>query len=123
MKKVTVLGIVALAATVLLFDFSEGAGDFFHILDQTTAEYLMGDSIKLYRSSSGAAMTGPRNNKYLEASMQIIRGNKAMLFSSLFCVSVHYTDGTKPHLLRKRATLSTVDFSMKLKRGNLRTHG
>lgn len=87
MKKVTVLGIAALAAIVLLLDVSEGAGDFFQILDETTAEYLMGDSEKLHRSSSGAAMTGPRNNKYLEASMQIIKG-KAMLFSSLFCVSV-----------------------------------
>jgi len=97
MKKVTVLGIVALAATVLLLDFSEGAGDFFQILDLTTAEYMMGDSAKLHRSSSAAATTGPRNNKYLEASMQIIRG-KAMLFSSLFAFlySVH---GKKPHVL------------------------
>lgn len=84
MKKVTVLGIVVLTATVLLFDFSEGAGDFFQILDQTTAEYLMSDreNANLHRSSSGA-VTGPRNNKYLEASMQIIRG-KAMFFSSSF---------------------------------------
>lgn len=84
MKKVTVLGIVVLTATVLLFDFSEGAGDFFQILDQTTAEYLMSDrdNGNLHRSSSGA-VTGPRNNKYLEASMQIIRG-KAMFFSSSF---------------------------------------
>jgi len=78
MMKVTVLSIVVLTASALL-DFSEGAGDFFQILDQTTAEYLMRDNnANLQRSSSGA-VTGPRNNKYLEASMQIIRG-KAMFF-------------------------------------------
>ena len=88
MKKVTVLSIVVLIAFVFLLDFSESAGDFFQILDQTTAEYLMSDStLKLHRSSSGAAVTGPRNNKYLEASMQIIRGN-AMPFVFLFCYSV-----------------------------------
>lgn len=86
MKKVTVLGIVVLAASVLLRDFSEGAGDFFHILDQTTAEYLMSDSaLKLDRSSSGAAVTGPRNNKYLEASMQIIRGKVLCFLFLWFC--------------------------------------
>ena len=94
MKKVAVLGIVALTASVLLLDFSEGAGDFFQILDQTTAEYLMNDkNVNLQRSSSGA-VTGPRNNKYLEASMQIIRG-KAMFFNP-FCDS-------GPHLLRNSA--------------------
>ena len=90
MKKATVLGIVVLTASLVLLDFSEGAGDFFQILDQTTAEYLMSDTaLKLHRSSSSsaAAVTGPRNNKYLEASMQIIRG-KAMPFIFLFCDSL-----------------------------------
>lgn len=100
MKKVTVLGIVVLTATVLLLDFSEGAGDFFQILDQTTAEYLMSDrdNANLHRSSSGA-VTGPRNNKYLEASMQIIRG-KAMFFSSFFVRILYREEGRKPNLLR-----------------------
>ena len=85
MKKVIVLGIVVLTASVLLLDFSEGAGDFFQILDQTTAEYLMSDNnANLQRSSSGA-VTGPRNNKYLEASMQIMRG-KAMCFFPFFVI-------------------------------------
>ena len=89
MKKATVLGIVVLTASLVLLDFSEGAGDFFQILDQTTAEYLMSDSaLKLHRSSSAAAVTGPRNNKYLEASMQIIRG-KAMHFVFLFVILCH----------------------------------
>ena len=89
MKKATVLGIVVLTASLVLLDFSEGAGDFFQILDQTTAEYLMSDSaLTLHRSSSASAVTGPRNNKYLEASMQIIRG-KAMHFVFLFVILYH----------------------------------
>lgn len=81
MKKVTLLGIAALAASVLLIGFSEGAaGDFFEILDQTTAEYLMSDNENLQRSSSSAAVSGPRNNKYLGASMQIIRGKRCLRF-------------------------------------------
>ena len=94
MKKVTVLGIVVLTATVLLLDFSEGAEDFFQILDQTTAEYLMSESENLHRSSSGA-VTGPRNNKYLEASMQIIRGKVKGFFA------IQYREkGRKQNLLR-----------------------
>ena len=73
MKKAILLSFTALAAFVLSLDFSEGAGDFFDILDQTTAEYLMSDKKNLQRSS-GAAISPPRNNKYLEASIQIIRG-------------------------------------------------
>ena len=94
------LGIAVLTASVLLLDLSEGAGDFFQILDQTTAEYLMSDSLTLHRSSSGAAVTGhgPRNNKYLEASMQIIRG-KAMFFDFLFGNSV-------PRRLHKNAVVT-----------------
>lgn len=82
MKKVALLSIVALPTIVLLVDFSEGTGDFFEILDRTTAEYLMDESDdnnlgkNLHRSSSSAAISAPRNNKYLEASMQIIRGKE-----------------------------------------------
>ena len=119
MKKVTVLGIVALAASVLLLDFSEGVGDFFQILDQTTAEYLMSDNtLKLHRSSSGAAVTGPRNNKYLEASMQIIRGN-AMLFVFLFCDSMSRFKTAQNRIscaVPRIIEASTVDFSAKLER-------
>lgn len=85
MRKVTLLGFVALAAAVLLLDLSEGAGDFFEIVDQTTAEYLAGDNNKLHRSSSGAAISAPRNNKYLEASMQIIRGEQSTCSVSIVC--------------------------------------
>lgn len=81
MKKVTLLSIVVFAAIVLLLDCSEGNGDldFFEILDKTTAEYLLGESTEnkqLHRStgSSAAAVSAPRNNRFLEASMQIIRG-------------------------------------------------
>ena len=81
MKKVTLLSIVVFAAIVLLLDFSEGTEDldFFEILDKTTAEYLLGErteSNHLHRStgSSAAAISAPRNNRFLEASMQIIRG-------------------------------------------------
>lgn len=74
MKKATLLPFTVLVALVLSLDFSESAGDFFSILDQETAEYLTKDgTVKLHRSSSGA-VPAPRNNKYLEASMQIIRG-------------------------------------------------
>lgn len=74
MKKATLLPFTVLVALVLSLDFSESAGDFFSILDQETAEYLAKDgTVKLHRSSSGA-VPAPRNNKYLEASMQIIRG-------------------------------------------------
>lgn len=79
MKKVTLLTIVVFAAIVLLLDFSKGTGDFFEILDRTTAEYLISESTEskhLHRSTSSAAISAPRNNKFLEASMQIIRGKR-----------------------------------------------
>lgn len=65
---------VALTLAAILLGLSEGSNvDFFHILDQTTAEFLLDGSNHFGRSSS-AAILKPRNNKYLEASMQIIRG-------------------------------------------------
>lgn len=114
MMKVTVLSIVVLTASALL-DFTEGAGDFFQILDQTTAEYLMRDNnVNLQRSSSGA-MTGPRNNKYLEASMQIIRG-KAMFFFPLFEILTYAVQNRLCYAIpRWLSEARTVDFSMKLK--------
>lgn len=72
MKKAT-FSLTALALAVILFDFAEGSEDFFNILDQKATEYLHDGEKNLHRSSS-AAVSGPRNNKYLEASMQIMRG-------------------------------------------------
>ena len=125
MRKATVLGIVVLTASLVSLDFSEGAGDFFQILDQTTAEYLMSDSaLTLHRSSSAAAVTGPRNNKYLEASLQIIRG-KAMHFVFLFVRILCHEDSTNtvqnricyaiPRIV-EASLASTVDLSTKLER-------
>ena len=74
MKKATVIILIALASAVFLFDSSEGNVDFFDILDRETAEFLQGGKKILHRSSSAAAISSPRNNKYLGASMQIIRG-------------------------------------------------
>ena len=74
MKKATVIIYIALAAVFLFGDSSEGTVDFFDILDRETAEFLQGGKKTLHRSSSAAAISSPRNNKYLGASMQIIRG-------------------------------------------------
>lgn len=73
MKKATMMSYIAVLV-VILTDLSEGSVDFFDIVDQTTAEFLQGYRKGLHRSSSAAAISAPRNNKYLEASMQIIRG-------------------------------------------------
>ena len=74
MKKATVMIHIALASAVFLFDSSAGSVDFFDILDRETAEFLQGGKKLLHRSNSAAAISSPRNNKYLGASMQIIRG-------------------------------------------------
>ena len=114
MMKVTVLSIVVLTAAALL-DFSEGAGDFFQILDQTTAEYLMSDNnANLHRSSSGA-VTGPRNNKYLEASMQIIRGKAMFFFPPFWDSNICGTNRLCYAIPWWLSEARTVDFSMKLK--------
>ena len=79
---------VALTLAAILLGLSEGSNvDFFHILDQTTAEFLLDGSNHFGRSSS-AAILKPRNNKYLEASMQIIRGKKCTFVARQCSVQV-----------------------------------
>lgn len=66
-------------AAILFFRSSKSSDvDFFDIVDQTTAEYLTaerrGRNLGRSGGSSAAVISPPRNNKYLEASMQIIKG-------------------------------------------------
>ena len=90
MKKAVVLSYIALAAmTVVLLDSSEGAVDFFEIVDRKTAEIFASERTTSGRSSPlHTAISGPRNNKYLKASMQIIRGENWQWLSILLIWSV-----------------------------------
>ena len=88
MRKATLpwlLGFMKLTlAAVLFFGSSKSSDvDFFDIVDQTTAEYLAaerrGRNLGRSGGSSAAVISPPRNNKYLEASTQIIKGKMVRL--------------------------------------------
>ena len=88
MRKATLpwlLGFIKLTLAATLFFGSSKSSDvdFFDIVDQTTAEYLTaerrGRNLGRRGGSSAAVISPPRNNKYLEASMQIIKGKMVRL--------------------------------------------
>lgn len=91
MRKATLpwlLGFMKLTLAAILFFGSSKSSDvdFFDIVDQTTAEYLTaerrGRNLGRSGGSSAAVISPPRNNKYLEASMQIIKGKMIRLFDA-----------------------------------------
>lgn len=88
MRKATLpwlLGFIKLTLAAILFFGSSKSSDvdFFDIVDQTTAEYLTaerrGRNLARSGGSSAAVHSPPRNNKYLEASMLIIKGKMVRL--------------------------------------------
>ena len=79
MGKVTFLCLLLLSACV--FESAESRRsrkkrkNLFDLLDLEIAKDLdHGADRKLHRSGSTDAVTGPRNNKYLDASIQVVKG-------------------------------------------------
>ena len=96
MRKATLpwlLGFMKLTLLAILFFGSSKSSDadFFDIVDQMTAEYLTaerrGRNLGRKGGSSAAVISPPRNNKYLEASMQIIKGKMVRLLR-VYCAFI-----------------------------------